>query len=516
MTMIVTLVGCKAEQEIGVDPYAGGKEALGIIFTSRKADPELGKPGEVVRVNVRGLKKYESKFTFRLNEVPVEIIDLSDSTIDIRIPNEVSSGIVTVLLNGQIFAGPRIGVEGKVAVDTDYKVVNGFNGSVLDIYPNGGGNIFVGGFTNFEDEATETTSREGIHFLNSLGQTDNSMIFDKRVTGNLMSIAKLPNGQFLVAGGMTAFNGREVDGIARLNANGRLDTVKTAVINPEPLKRPLDGVDTVSALNGGVFGSAYKVFATPDSGAIVIGGFSMHRKIDYRYSSRENRRYIYTQVNNVAKLKYDGSLDSSFNIKNTGFNGFASEAVQLKDGRIVIVGRFVSYNGKPAKNIICIKPDGSVDEAFMSVSGTDKDISMITYNPTLDKIVLAGAFRNYGGVSTNGVVVLNSSGAIDQTFTLGDMGGEMPNYAYKLNSGKVVVSGGFTHYMGIRRSGFLILEADGTAKQEYNNMGGFVGAIYTLVETTSSLGNPAILLGGFIFAVDNKPCGNIVKIEIKN
>jgi hypothetical protein len=99
---------------------------------------------------------------------------------------------------------------------------------------------------------------------------------------------------------------------------------------------------------------------------------------------------------------------------------------------------------------------------------------------------------------------------------LGDLDGESPSFAYKLNNGKVLVTGSFLKYNGISRSGLLILESTGVAKQEYNNLGFFTGVPYAITETTSSLGNPAILLGGFIFNVDSKPVGNIVKIEIKN
>ena len=134
----------------------------------------------------------------------------------------------------------------------------------------------------------------------------------------------------------------------------------------------------------------------------------------------------------------------------------------------------------------------------------------------MNTLALAGTFTNYAGVNNSGVVILNDNGAVDQSFTLGDLDGEFPTYAYKLSNGKILVIGSFLRYNNVRRGGILILEADGTAKQEYNNLGAFSGIPLTLVETTSSLGNPAILLGGLIFSVDGKSVGNIVKIEIKN
>ena len=512
----IILQSCSKKEEVGVNPYEGGKQPLGIVFTTTKANPEAGRPGEIITLNVKGLAKYDKQFQLLLNDVPTEIVNLSDSTVDMRIPAEVSSGMVTILLDGQIFYGPRVGVEGKAAVDTDYKVVNGFNSMVSQILPNSGGHIVVGSFTDFEGQATKANIISGIHFINTLGQTSTGMNFRRSASGGITSIAKLPNGQFMVAGNLTAFSKREVGRIARLHANGNLDTTVVSVINPDSEKKPLNGFDTVSTFNGGLNGSLKKVFATEDNSVIAVGSFTNHYKIDYDYSSRENRRIIYTRVNGVAKMKVDGSLDSSFNINNVGFNGFINDAVQLNDGRIIIVGSFTTYNGKAAKNIVCIKKNGEIDESF-APQGTDKEILSVNYNTTTNKLAIAGSFKQFAGTSTTGVVILDGNGTIDQTFKFGQLDDEgIASFAYPLNNGKVFVSGGFTKYNNIRRGGMLILEANGVAKQEYNNLGSLSGSPSTIVETTSSLGNPAILLGGFIFSVDGKSTGNIVRIELKN
>src|SRR5690606_22386482 len=135
---IVIFQSCQKKEEVGVDPYSGGKEPLGVVFTSTRTDPEIGLPGEVIRVNVKGLKQYENQFDFRLNEVNTEVVALSDSTLDFKIPAEVSSGMLTVVLGEQIFYGPRVNVEGKVTVDTDFRIVKGFNSSVSHLLSNAG------------------------------------------------------------------------------------------------------------------------------------------------------------------------------------------------------------------------------------------------------------------------------------------------------------------------------------------------------------------------------------------
>jgi hypothetical protein len=515
-TLALLMMSCKKDLEVGINPYDGGKEPSGIKFTSLRADPQEAAPGEVVRINIKGLKQYEGKFTFYVSGVQSQIESLTDSTIDIIVPENVSSGLASVAHDGQYYTGPRIGILGKTTVDVDYKTANGFNSAVIQILEHQGGHIFVGAFTDFNNQSNKGIYRSGIHYLNSLGENDNRMDFRRRANGVITSIVRLPDGKFFVAGSISEFSKRSVQGIARLNENGSLDTSYVDVINPDPEKKPLNGKDTVSSFNGGLNGLVSYMFATSNNSIIAVGSFSAHRKIDYRYSSRDNRSYIYTTVQSVAKLKPDGTLDSSFNRDNLGINGFISGAIQLSDGRIVITGKFSKYNTRDVKNIVCLTPDGKIDETFMSNTGTDDEITSITYNKTTKAIALSGTFKKYGEVNSSGVVHIDESGVLKTDFKFGNTGAYAPNFAYVLTNGRTVVTGPFIEYNGVRRTGILILEKDGSVKQEYNNTGGFYGSVYNLVETKSSLGHPAILLGGYIFSIDDKTVGNVVRIELRD
>lgn len=515
LLLSLVIQSCSKKKEVGVNPYDGAKEALGIVFTKSKASPEAGLPGETISLSVKGLLKYEKEFKILLNQVECPIINLSDSNIDIQIPSEVSSGIVVVELNNQIFYGPHVAVEGKASVDTDFKIVNGFNNTVTDILSNSGGFIVTGAFTNFENQVTASLFIRGIHYLNSLGNSSSGMSFGTSAIGGITSITKLSNGKFIVGGNLTSFNAHAVGAITRLNINGSLDTTVVSIINSNPESLPLGGKDTVPSFNGYLGGNIQKVFATADNGVIAVGSFTSHNKIDFSYSSKQNRRRITSKVSHLAKLKENGSLDSSFNINNIGFNGVINDAIALSDGRIVVVGSFTTYNGNPANHIICIKTDGTIDESFSKI-GADKNLLSITYNSSVKKIAVAGEFSTFNGKPVSGVIVLNEDGTIDDTFQFGELDGGSPSFAYKLNNGRIFVKGTFKKYNGIRRGGILILESNGVAKQEYNNIGEVSGTINTIVETTSSLSNPAILLGGTISTVDGKTVGNIFKIELKN
>lgn len=84
----ILTVGCSKDNLVGENPYAGGKEPLGVSFKSKYADPESAFPGDLVTFEVKGLKQYEGKFDFFINSTAVGIEELTDSTVTIRIPEK--------------------------------------------------------------------------------------------------------------------------------------------------------------------------------------------------------------------------------------------------------------------------------------------------------------------------------------------------------------------------------------------------------------------------------------------
>ncbi|GHE39450.1 hypothetical protein GCM10017764_23360 [Sphingobacterium griseoflavum] len=512
--LFLLLTACSKDLVVGEDPYAGGKGSLGIGFVSNYPSPEVAKPGELVEFQVKGLLPYIGQLNFFVNNTPVEVISAEDSLVIVRVPTQISSGDAKIVVENQVFYGPRLQIQGNVSFDANYGIVNGFNGFVSDFIPNAGGYIVVGAFTNFEDEANnETTFIRGIHFIDANGRSSSSMNFGKGAY-NINSIARMSSGAFVVGGAISSFNDREVYGIAKLLPSGRLDTMVVDVINTTEF--PQNSLDTVSSFNGGVTGgSVLKVFGVADDKVIAVGNFTRHLKIDYTYSSRETRRPILTSARNIVRLKSDGTLDSTYSYNHEGANGAIADAVQMPDDKIVLVGTFSRFNGKAAPGIVRLHADGTVDESFAIGTGAAR-IQSISYNPQVKKFVVTGSFTTFNGTTANGVAVLNETGSKDGGFVLGDIGAGVPTYGYVLNNGKVLLDGTFETYNGVPRSNLLVLEANGSMLQLYNSFSPFSGALYKVVETTSSLGNPALLLGGAIFGFDGHRAGRLIRVEIKN
>lgn len=512
---VFLLQSCNKEIETGVDPYAGGREPLGVSFLDDFPEPEIARPNEEVRFSVKGLKPFEDRVTFFINDTETEIISIADSSIVVRVPEQISSGTAMVQIDQQVFTGPLLYIDGQVSVDRNFRMINGFNGFVDFLHPLSNGYIVGGAFTDFEGEAVpNSVYRNGIHFVGTNGETASNLTFGE---GGMVvrSLAAMPNGKYVVAGLFNAFDGKQTDYIAMLHPNGRLDTATVDVINTTP-DNPLNSVDTVSAFNGGVIGGqVLRVFATGDSKVIAVGNFTHHRKIDYSYSSRDQRSYRSTRANDVIRMHADGTLDSTYQYNHTGFNGMITDAIMQKDGKLVIVGLFNQYNNQRVSNIVRLNTDGTLDNSFSVGVGTDHGVARITYHEPSERIVLAGIFRTYNGQEANGLAIVNEDGTLDTSFKLGDIGTGNVMYGKILNNGKVLVNGLFDRYNGVPRSNLLLLESDGTALQEFNNFGVFSGRVSDVQETTSSLGRPALLLGGSFYQVDGVSVGNVVRLEVR-
>jgi hypothetical protein len=523
--LVLGMYSCKKEI-IGENPYGGGKEPLGIKFGSGLPDPETAAPGTEVNVNVRGLKKLENNYKFYVNEVEATVVSLTDSTARIKVPNEASSGGMSVISDGQTFFGPLLRIEGKVSIDESFLVPVGANFPILDIMRLPNANyLLTGAFNNFDNKGTLKIPIGAIAQISSQGVYATSLNFGKGAGGSVYTVNRLTNGKFIISGAFTSFNSTRpkrinIPNITTLNADGTLDSTILDVINPTPLDFKKNR-DTVPTFNGGVSGTITKSFVFNDR-IYAIGNFTNYLRAFYDRSTYDTKVYDATIVRQMVCMKMDGAMDSTFhynvNTKQSpaAGNGEVIDGIQQADGKLILVGGFSTFNGIPANRIVRINLDGSVDPTFKSGAGADDRITSITYNATTNKILITGTFTSYGGSAKKGVAMLNADGSVDNTFNFGTIASGVATYASQLNNGKVIVTGNFKSYNTVIRQGFMILNPDATLAAGYNNTGQFIGKVYKIIEATSSFGNPAIILVGSIQRFDNKPFGNIVRVEIKN
>lgn len=157
------------------------------------------------------------------------------------------------------------------------------------------------------------------------GALDTSFIIGHGPDGHVSSIAVLPSGKILIAGGFTEYNNIPRSGLARLNPNGSLDTTFDPVLD------------------------ASNFAALPD-GKILIA----------------------QPLGGIARLAADGTHDTTFgpaigNVVPTD-QPVQSIAVQA-DGKIILGGAFTMVDGNPINHLARLNPDGSFDPSFTQIFG---------------------------------------------------------------------------------------------------------------------------------------------------
>ena len=132
------------------------------------------------------------------------------------------------------------------------------------------------------------------------------------------------NGDILVGGDFTAFNGTNVNRLIRLTTTGLVDSTFLTNIGTGILKNN----------NPSCFQGVSRTIAQQTDGKIIVGG----------YFSTFNS----LPLSNIFRLNIDGTIDSSFNIGN-GFNSTGSlfDIKLQTTGEIVVAGTFNAYDTYP-------------------------------------------------------------------------------------------------------------------------------------------------------------------------
>jgi uncharacterized delta-60 repeat protein len=312
------------------------------------------------------------------------------------------------------------------------------------------GKVLVGG---------DLSTVNGIARLNSNGSLDNSFAAGTGANGSVRSVVVHSDGKVVIGGPFCEVNGTYRNGIARLNADG--------------------GVDT--SFNPGTGASGVEAIALHSNGQVFIGGY---------FTSVNG-----TNRNRIARLNADGSLDGSFH-PGTGVANPVSSLVLQPDGK-VLIGDVTFTNGTSGYGSARLNADGSVDSAFISAGFyPDWSLFYVTCQPehTCEDTftVTAAAVQPDGKVMVDGVyhhfgydpsgyyspeeytfyalARFNADGSLDRSFN--PVEGNPSVLAFQ-SDGKMLIGGGpfanGTNYTSISR-----LYSDGgldtNFQREYNRL----------------------------------------------
>ncbi len=129
-------------------------------------------------------------------------------------------------------------------------------------------------------------------------------------------------------------------------------------------------------------------------------------------------------VSKVVRINADYTLDTSYNAGE--FDGTISSIALQNNGKIILVGTFKKYNTTNSYNIVRLNSDGTLDTGFAVGSGFNYYVYADPKTPRKikiqsdNKILIAGNFWSYNGVTKKYMIRLNTDGSIDNTFTFDD------------------------------------------------------------------------------------------------
>ncbi len=345
-------------------------------------------------------------------------------------------------------------------LDASFDPGTGANGLVESVLPLANGKILIcGSFTSFNGVARTYIAR-----LNANGALDTS--FNASPSYWVRTMALQADGKIIIGGFFTSVSGASRNLVARLNANGSLDET----FNPGTGATGTLGTSVTDNSDPFVFATAVQA-----NGKILItGNFT---------------NYNGAQRWGIARLNTDGSLDTTFDVgAGFNYNSWGRSLLVQKNGQIMVTGWFTSYNNHSYNRMVRLNPDGSADATFNPSFG---DLTAIYSAVQLadGEYLVAGDSQNPQLFRQN-MARLHADGSFNTAFVGAD---NDKTESIRLQSdGKILIGGYFSQVAGVTRNNLARLNADGTLDPSFTpSVNNFVWSIAV------QAGNRILIVGAF-------------------
>lgn len=318
-------------------------------------------------------------------------------------------------------------------LDPDFFPGPQIEGSVYAVAVQANGRIILGGdFRRIHGVACRWLAR--LHPNNDLdAEFTSSVALDGPAEGIVSDIVVLPNDKVLIAGDFLSIQGVARNGIARLHADGALDTT----------------FDPAAGASG-----VWTLAVRPDGRILLGGGF-----LEVAGVPRSG----------IAQLLSDGRLDPAFD-PGRGADDFVTALLIEPDGKVVVGGLFSSLAGGARNGVGRLLADGTLDVSFDVGSGVD-GIVLTLARASSGQIIVGGAFTQVDFAQAFGMARLWEDGYVDTSFKGGRFNGAVWHAVVSLD-GKIVAAGEFTTVDSKERGRVVRLEADGSFDYTFNPLGG--------------------------------------------
>jgi uncharacterized delta-60 repeat protein len=345
--------------------------------------------------------------------------------------------------------------------------------------------------------------------------------------GTIYAIALLDNGKILIGGDFTQVSGVAVPYLARLNADGSVDTTFAGYLGGAPdgpvysiVTQPdeyIPGFGLNRILLGGLFTTVAGDFAT-SLAKLRYGGTIyeveyldayLHYPVPYAVRSVAwssvtgdiaaggdfiDNGISGEVVNRIGRWSATGQYLGSYTAGNGANATVRSVDFRILDGATIIAGDFQTVWGNSRPYF------GLLSDTLQYVTGiaavpNNSLYAMSQYpasQPEYGDILVGGAFTIVNGVNRGGVARLNSDGTLDVSFA-GLAGANNTVYATGFDSThKALIGGAFTMVDGATRSGVARLTTAGQLDTTFSPGSGASGTVRAIAVQNDG----KILIGG--------------------
>ena len=173
----------------------------------------------------------------------------------------------------------------------------------------------------------------------------------------------------------------------------------------------------------------------------------------------------------LLRMNANGTADNSFDPGSGPGTDSGSiypevqEFAAQPDGKVVITGRFSTFNNMPVPGMARLNTDGSIDTGFNVGTGFDVNSSgysagfAVALQPN-GRVLLGGTFTNTGATgANNNLARVLANGQTDATFTNAAQPNDAVRSMLVQSDGRLVVAGSFTTIGGVASPGIAHLGA---------------------------------------------------------
>jgi uncharacterized delta-60 repeat protein len=423
-------------------------------------------------------------------------------------------------INGGI-ASVAVQADGRLLIAGNFSTVNGAaRGKVARLHADGSTDFtFLNGLAGVSDSGwvkavaaqndgkvliagafgpVNGVNRVSLARLNRDGSLDSSFQDGLAgVSGWVNALAVQNDGKILLGGYFYKVNGIDRKSLARLNADGTLDTGF------------LNGLSGITELVSTIAGTVH-CLAIQSDGKVLVGG------VFYRVHGERR--------DNLARLNPDGTLDGGFLNRLPGVDSWITAMAVQPDGKVVIGGPFIFVNGTKRSGIARLNADGTLDGDFLRGLSGLSSVTEDPYIPTTarsanavavqsdGKILLGGRFTAVNDTARTNFARLNADGTLDDGFPDAAFSSySMVNSVTVLNGAKVLAAGEFTTVQGESHRQIAQFNGDGSVDGNFHD--GISQAIYG-VASVAAQNDGKVLIGGEFTAINGSARSHIARLNV--